>query len=149
MYLKLLSLHNVIRWVVLIFGLTAAYRSFMGLSAQKEWAALDRRWGLAFSISLDIQCLLGLFLYFFLSPITRNALSNGALALQNTNTWFYVLIHSLYMISAIVFAHLGKVLSPRANTSLVKHQRAATFFTLATLCILLGIPWTRPLLPGY
>lgn len=144
----ILSLHNIARWVVLMLGLTAVYRSFMSLAAQKEWTALDRRWGLFFTISMDIQVLLGLILYFFFSSLTRDALSQFGSPFRDNDQRFFALIHVLYMALAIAFTHLGSMLPRKANTALVKHQRAASFFTLAVLCILLGMPWTRPFFPG-
>ncbi len=149
MYSMILSLHSITRWVVLILGLSAAFRSFIGLSARMEWTALDHRWGMLFAIAMDIQFLLGLILYFFLSAITRDALSHFNSPFHDNNQRFYALIHVLYMALAIAFTHLGSILPRKANTALVKHQRAATFFTLAVLCILLGIPWTRPFFPGF
>jgi hypothetical protein len=148
-YSLILSLHNITRWIVLILGIMAAFRSFVGLSAQKEWTSLDHRWGMLFTLTMDIQFLLGLALYFYLSPITRQVLSHFGSAFQNSDQRFFALIHVLYMLLAIVFTHLGSILPRKTDNPLVKHQRAATFFSLAVFSILLGIPWTRPLFPGF
>lgn len=148
MYSTILSLHNLARWVVLILGLTAIYRSFMSLAAQKEWTALDNRWALFFTIGMDIQFLVGLMLYFVYSPLTRDALSQIGVPFRDNDQRFFALFHVIYMALAIAFTHLGSMLPRKANTALVKHQRAASFFTLAVLCLLLGMPWTRPFLPG-
>ena len=148
MYPLLLNFHNINRWIVLILGLTAAYRSYTGLSGQKEWNALDRRWNLFFTISMDIQFVTGLVLFFFLSPITRSAMTQMSLILPDREQRFFPLIHPLYMLLAMLFTHLGSMLPRKAKTSLVKYQRSAAFFTLAILCILLGMPWTRAFFPG-
>jgi hypothetical protein len=120
----------------------------MGLSARKEWTSLDHRWGMMFTLTMDIQFLLGLVLYIYLSPITREVLSHFGSALQDNNQRFFSLIHALYMVLAVAFTHLGSVLPRKTDNALVKHQRAATFFTLAVFCIILGIPWSRSLFPG-
>jgi len=120
----------------------------MSLAAKKEWTKLDNRWGLFFTISMDIQFFIGFILYFFFSPITREAISQIGAPFQDGNQRFFVLFHGLYMILAIIFTHLGSMLPRRVNSALVKHQRAASFFTLAVMCILFGMPWTRPLFPG-
>lgn len=52
------------------------------------------------------------------------------------------------MVLAVVFAHVGVVVSRRATVSVVKNRWAALWFTLSLLVILLGMPWFRPLLPG-
>lgn len=52
------------------------------------------------------------------------------------------------MILSVGFAHLGSMLPKKAAMDADKHARAAIFFALALLFLLLGIPWGRPLLPG-
>lgn len=148
MYSTILSIHNIVRWIVLILGLTVIYRSFMSLAAQKEWTGLDNRWGLFFTVSMDIQFILGLILYFALSPLTRQALSQIGAPFRDNDQRFFALFHVLYTTLALVFTHLGNILPRKTNTALVKHQRAASFFTLAVLCILFGMPWSRPFFPG-
>jgi hypothetical protein len=97
---------------------------------------------------MDIQLLLGLILYFFLSPLTRSALSNFGGAMGSPDLRFFALEHALYMILAVVFVHLGSVFSRRQAEDVKKHRTAAIWFGLAVLLILIGMPWMRPLLPG-
>lgn len=148
MYEFILALHNITRWAVLIFGILVAARAWLGWLGRREWAPGDRRWGTFFSISLDIQFLLGLILYFFLSPITRAALSNFGAAMGSADLRFFAVEHLLFMVVAVVFGHVGTALSRRAENSTAKYRNAAIWFTLALLLILLGIPWGRPLLRG-
>ena len=67
-----LILHSLLRWVVLATGLAAAARGFMG-GKGRAWTAADSRAGLLFVTVLDLQFLLGLLLYLFLSPTVRTA----------------------------------------------------------------------------
>ena len=67
MYKVILALHNIIRWLVLIFGLLAFGRGLLGWFGKKEWAGSERKFGLFFTSSVDIQLLLGFLLYFVLS----------------------------------------------------------------------------------
>jgi len=60
---------------------------------------------------------------------------------------FFGVEHVFYMVLAVVFAHLGSILSRKAPESKAKFQRAAIFFGLSLLLMLLGIPWTRSLIP--
>jgi cytochrome b subunit of formate dehydrogenase len=101
-----------------------------------------------YSVSLDVQLLLGLILYFVLSPITKLAFSNFSAALANTDLRFFVFEHLLMMVLAVVFAHVGVAAAKRADESIQKHRRTAIWFGLSLLAILLGMPWFRPLLPG-
>jgi membrane protein insertase Oxa1/YidC/SpoIIIJ len=59
-----------------------------------------------------------------------------------------VVEHIFYMILAMIFAHLGSILPKKVQDAAKKHQRAAIFFILAVVVILMGIPWGRPLFPG-
>ncbi|MBN1537659.1 MAG: hypothetical protein JW908_13055 [Anaerolineales bacterium] len=148
MYSMILAMHNIARWIVLILGITVIYRSFTSLAAHKEWTPLDARGGFFFTVSMDIQFILGLILYFFYSPLTRDALSQLGAPFRDDTQRFFALFHVLYMLLALAFTHLGNMLARRTMTVGVKHLRAASFFTLAMLCILFGMPWTRPILPG-
>jgi hypothetical protein len=147
-YNIVLALHNIMRWVVVIGGVLAAVRALYGWLSSRPWRQLDNQLGLIFTVSLDIQVLLGLLLYFVLSPITSGNLSNMGELMSDAGARFYLVEHSLIMLVALVLAHVGRALSRRAEDDRGKHMRAAIFFTLAILLVLALIPWNRPLLPG-
>ncbi len=146
LYSITLVLHNWVRWGVLIIGVVAVGNSILGWVGSRDWTSRDRIIGSLFGILLDIQVLLGLLLYFVLSPITRAALQNFGAAMGNETQRFFALEHVFYMLLAVVFVHVGSVMARRGNTDRAKFSRAAIFFTLALLMILLGIPWMSPLL---
>lgn len=108
---------------------------------------MDNRWGLGFTVSLDVQVLLGLLLYFVFSPITTAAFSDFGAAMANSAVRFFLVEHSLIMIVALILAHVGRALAKKADTDVGKHKRAAIFYTLAMLSILAVIPWGAALLP--
>ena len=141
MYPFVLTLHNITRWLVLILAVIAIARSFSGLSGKKKWSAADDRAGMLFTMLLDIQLLLGLILYFFLSPTTTGALSNFGAAMGAALVRYFAVEHSLGMLVAVVVAHLGRSASRRAHSDRNKFRRAAIWFTLALVIILVSIPW--------
>jgi hypothetical protein len=147
MYGVVLALHNIIRWVALVFGIAAAVLAWVGWLRKRDWQPSDRKLGSYFAMSVDIQFLLGLLLFFFFSPLTRTALQDFGTAMSVANLRFFVLEHPFYMILALVFAHLGSILPRRVDQSTSKYRRAAIWFTLAVLMILLGMPWARPFIP--
>jgi hypothetical protein len=148
LYPIILALHNIVRWVVLILGVVACVRAFLGWLKKRPWEPMDRKVGMFFGISIDIQILLGLLLYFIYSPITKSALQNFGAAMKAPDVRFFAFEHVFYMVVAVVFAHLGGILPRKVDEAVSKHKRAALFFSVALLAILLGIPWMRPLLPG-
>ena len=148
-YNGVLDLHNVVRWLVFLAGLMAASRALYGWIARRPWTSTDNLLGLLFTIAVDVQVLLGLLLYFFLSPITRDALSNFGAAMANSSARFWSVEHVSAMIAVLVLVHLGRILSKRATDDVGRNKRAAIFYTLAVLVVILGNPWFRPLLPGF
>jgi hypothetical protein len=148
MYPLVLAIHNVVRWVVLIAGVLAVIRAAIALVNKTTWGQIDRALGTLFTSSIDVQFLLGIILYFFLSPITRSAFQGFSEAIGNTSLRFFALVHPVSMLLAVVFTHLGSRQSRKAVTDTARHQNALTWFGLAFILILLGIPWMRPLLPG-
>ena len=73
MYTFVLATHNIVRWLVLIVGLIAIVMAFIGWFGKKDWRNADDKIGLAYTILMDVNLLLGLLLYIFLSPITKAA----------------------------------------------------------------------------
>ena len=147
MYPTILAIHNIVRWIVLISGLIAAVKALIGWFGSKEWSNLDDQLGLIFTISLDIQLLLGLVLYIFLSPITTTAFRDFGAAMADGDLRFWAIEHIFMMVLAVILAHIGRALSKKAVEDKAKFKRAAIFYTLAILFILAAIPWDRALLP--
>ena len=71
MYPIMLTLHSILRWVVLIVAIVAVVRALVGWLGKREWTALDDTLGIMLSGSMDLQVLLGIILYIFLSPFTK------------------------------------------------------------------------------
>lgn len=150
MYDFILIVHNIIRWVVVILLLVTVVRALIGWFGKREWAELDRRLGSFSAIGIDIQLLLGLILYLFFSPFALDGITNFGFeyVMQQADFRFFAIEHALFMILAVVFAHLGSLLPRRVEDPAAKYRRAAIWFALALIVILLGMPWDRPLLPG-
>jgi hypothetical protein len=104
MYMLTLTLHSLMRWVVVIVGLVAVVRFLAGWLGKKEWTSLDTRLLSIFPMTVDIQLLLGLLLYFLLSPISTSALRDFGGAMSNAVLRFYAVEHLFMMILALVVA---------------------------------------------
>ena len=147
MYSFVLAVHNIVRWLVLILGIIAIVRAYIGWFGKKEWADLDDKLSLGFTISIDVQFLLGLLLYIFLSPITTGAFANMSAAMSDSGTRYFLIEHSLMMVVAIILAHIGRSRAKKQEEDIRKFRTSAIYFTIAMLFILVAIPWFRPLLP--
>jgi hypothetical protein len=152
LYSIALSLHSVLRWVVLVAGLVAAILGLAGVFGRRPWTSFDRIVGSVFVISMDTQLVLGLILYVFLSPLTQAAFADMGAAMGTPALRFYAVEHIFTMVIAVVLAHAGSILIRRASDDSKKQRWAAIFYTLALLAILAAIPWPgsaagRPLNP--
>ena len=151
LYTVILSLHSVLRWLVLVAVVAVVVRAALGWFGKRPWARLDDRLGLLYTGLMDAQLLVGLVLYVFLSPLTQAAFANLSAAMQEPTLMFFAVEHIFTMVVAVVLAHVGRALSRRAAEG-AKHQRAAIWYTLSFLAILVAIPWPflaygRPLNP--
>lgn len=140
MYPLLLSLHSVMRWVVVILAVLAVGRALYGWLGKQDWTELDERLGLFYTIALDVQLLLGIVLY-IVSPFIRGILGNMGEAMGDTLLRFYAIEHVFMMVIAVILAHVGRALAKRAKDPAKKHRMAAIFFGLSFVVMLISIPW--------
>jgi cytochrome c biogenesis factor len=98
-------------------------------------------WGLTLMIALDVQMLLGLLLYLVLSPLTSEAMRDFGAAMKSPGLRFFAVEHVALMFAAVVVVHLGRVLSKKARTPDQKRSRLLICFILATIAMLLAMPW--------
>lgn len=150
-YTIVLSLHNILRWVVLIAALLTIIRSINGLRFKRGWTGSDNKTSMWYVSFLDIQLLLGLLLYFVLSPVTTAALQNFGGAMGNSSVRFFLVEHSVMMFIAVVVAHIGRTMVKRAANAASKHRRNAIWMAISIIIVLVSIPWpfypaARPLL---
>ena len=147
----LVGLHNLTRWIVVILAVLALYRAYSGWLGKKEWTETDRKAGVFFGIGMDIQLLLGGILYFIGNwGVKAFALAEAVPAAQRMSTLFFAIEHSTTMLLAVILTHVGSVMARKAPDSVSKHKRAAIWFTVVVLLVIVAIPWAqRPLIPSF
>jgi hypothetical protein len=151
MYSTVLVIHSWIRWIALIATVGTALAAVRGKVAGAD--SLADRWGMIAMMVLDTQMLLGLLLYFVVSPNMAAILNNFGGAMKDPATRFWAVEHTASMFAAIALAHVGRVLARKAATADAKRSRLLICFGLATVLIVLGMPWPgrpggRPLFRG-
>ena len=147
MYPIVLGLHNLMRWAVIGVGLWAVVRFWRGWMARAVWTDTDAaaaRWWVTL---LDVQFVLGLLLYFVLSPLTRRAFSDMGAAMREPSVRYFVADHVGIMLAAIVVAHVAMVRVRRSRTDSARFQTAAIWLGIALAAIIGFVPWMRPLFP--
>ena len=150
LYTLTLAAHNIMRWVVLIVAVYALYRVFAGLFGKKAWGEADRKALSFYAISMDVQLLLGLLLYFVFGGWFGMMTSGAAAVMSNSNLRFFAVEHFSVMLVAVILAHVATVMAKRGSTDRAKFRNGAIFVTLSVLAVLFAIPWAmRPLLPVF
>src|SRR5512142_1042601 len=99
MYSVLLTVHSILRWLVIVAGVVAAVRAWRASSSTVVATASSE--GLIFTVFFDLQFLVGLLLYFVASPLTTAALHHLGGAMSNELLRFWAIEHPFGMIVAL------------------------------------------------
>jgi hypothetical protein len=143
MYTGLLHTHNLFRWLILLVIVLAVVFALTGWLKKREWSKKDNITGLLLTIFADIQFLVGIVLYAFVSPVTKAAFNDFGAAMKNSDLRFYAVEHISLMIIALVLIHIGRAKSKKAVAPWKKHRSAAIYYGIALILILAAIPWER------
>src|SRR3954451_12318487 len=98
----------------------------MASMGSRPWDNTTDRVTLFFTISMDIQVVIGILVWIF-GDWDRN---------DNTLLW----VHPVAMVIATGLAHAGRVMSERASGARSKGARGLAFFGASLLVILIAIP---------
>jgi hypothetical protein len=139
MYSTVLLVHSWLRWIAIVAAVGTTLAAF-GNRTRGVNSPADR-WGLAAMMALDLQMLVGLILYFALSPFTARALEDFSAAMRNPPLRFWAVEHVIAMFAAVILAHVGRVLARKAQTDSAKRTRLLVCFGLATFLMFLATPW--------
>ena len=143
MYVGFLHIHDTLRWLLLIGLLITLTKYLSGWLGNKPWKRADNLLGIAVTLLMDLQLVTGLTLYFFLSPITKMALSDFGAAMKNPDLRFYAVEHIAIMLIAVGLVHLGRLKSKSAKTDEGKFKAGSIFYLIALMVIFAAIPWSR------
>jgi uncharacterized membrane protein YiaA len=136
----ILLLHSWTRWLVVIFGLIAFLRALSGWLGRKPYTGADNGMHAAFVGAMHLQLLLGIVIY-LINDWPGRAATAAMEQAQRSEIRFFKMEHIAMMILAVIFAQVGRSTSKKAADAVMKHKRAAIWFGLALLIVLLMIPW--------
>jgi len=144
LYLRILTIHSYLRWFVLLAAVAAVVVSFSGMLRGWPFKPSGRKVGAVFTGLLDLQLLIGLYLY-STSPMVRAALANMAAAMKQKDLRVFAVEHLTTMLIAVVLAHIGSFRAKRASGDKSAYSRALLWYSASFIVLILGIPWWRPL----
>lgn len=134
----LVRAHSGLRWVILALLLFAIINAAKKQTSGR-YEKKDKMINLFAMISLHIQLLIGLVLYFF-SKSGKISFSEGWMKI--TMFRFYGMEHLLLMIIAIAVITMGRSKAEKKlKGTRDKHRRIMISYTIGLILILIAIPW--------
>lgn len=116
----MLPIHSLVRWIVVIVGVVTIVALILGLIQKRAFSSIDRTLTMLFSISVDIQVLLGILLLFTAGAFTRE---RGE--------------HIFMMVLALVAVHLP--VRWRAAPDQARFRNTLIAFVAALVFIFVGV----------
>ena len=129
----LVHAHSGLRWLVLGLLIYAIYNA---LSSKTSYEKRDKMINLFAMISLHIQLVLGLILYY-----TSGNVSFDSGWMKNAVTRFYGMEHLLGMLLAIIVVTVGRKMAEKQESPEQKNKKILGWYTIGLVLILASIPW--------
>ena len=125
--------HSGLRWLVLGLLIYAIYNAAVNKTSYEK---RDKMINLFAMISLHIQLLLGIILYY-----TSGNVSFDSGWMKNAVTRFYGMEHLLGMLLAIIFVTVGRKMAEKQEEPEQKNKKILVWYTIGLFLILASIPW--------
>jgi L-asparagine transporter-like permease len=154
MYDILLSLHSILRWIILLLLVLNLIRHFAAMN--RPFNGIDKQLGLWLMIAAHITLLIGLYQWFAGALGFQNIVNNGMGAvMKNGGYRFFAVEHTIGMLIAIALITIARGMYRKELPDGKKHRRCIVFYILSLVIILAFIPWPgmeeigRPLFRGF
>jgi len=142
MYTGLLHLHSTLRYVALVLLVVTLAKALITYFAKRNYTETDRKFGLYTLISVHLQLVVGLILY-FVSPMISGGLDDMGEAMKNPALRFYVVEHFVTMLLGITMITIGYSRIKRSTDNSKKALKTLIFYGIGFLLILIRMPWDR------
>lgn len=143
MYHFVLFLHSWLRWVLLIFLAVVIIRFLYGWTQNKAFNQQDNRSTIFLVVLFHIQLLLGLTLYFILSPLIKGAFHDFGVAMKDNHLRYWAVEHIFIMVLSVVIAQIGRIKIKKSHADRAKFRNGVIYFILALVLIISRIPWSE------
>jgi len=135
-------IHSGWAYVVLLVLVLATFNALIKFFGNKEFGAVDFRVSLFTLITMHIQLLIGIVL-FFLKDYFSTIKDVGGMGevMKNSELRNLIVEHPLTMIIAVALVTIGYSKHKKKLVSKPKFKMLAIFYTLALVLVLAKIPW--------
>ncbi|WP_045470268.1 hypothetical protein [Winogradskyella sp. PG-2] len=135
-------LHSYWAYLVLVVLILATVNALIKFFGDKEFDAKDFRISLFALITMHIQLLLGIILFFTKDYFTTiNEMGGMGEVMKNAVMRSNIIEHPLTMIIAVALVTIGYSKHKKKLVSKPKFKILAIFYTLALVLVLAKIPW--------
>lgn len=139
MYSTIQFVHSIWAYLVLAILVITTINSLAKFFGKKEYGAKDMRLALFTLITMHLQLLIGLVLW-FVSPSGLNEIRQNGMGGSMRRL---AVEHPTLMIIAIVLVTIGYSKHKKQRLSTPKFKKLAIFYTLALIAVLAMIPWNQ------
>ena len=142
MYSTIQFVHSIWAYLLLAVLVITTINSLSKFFGKKEYGAKDMRLALFTLITMHLQLLIGLVL-FFVSPNGLNAITTNGMGGLSSAARKLAVEHPTLMIIAVVLVTIGYSKHKKQRLSTPKFKKLAIFYTLALIAVLAMIPWNQ------
>ena len=135
-------IHSGWAYIVLLVLIIATFNALIKFFGNKEYGAMDFRFALFALITMHIQLLIGIVLFFTKDYFsTIEAVGGMGEVMKNSQLRNLIVEHPLTMIIAITLLTIGYSKHKKKLVSKPKFKLLAIFYSLALILVLAKIPW--------
>lgn len=131
LYTAVLFVHSWLRWFILALGAAAVARGRRNDPIASAWLGL-----------LDLQVVIGIALYGWISPITQAVFTNFKGAMHDAVLRFWAVEHGFAMLLAVIVAHVGRIIAKRAQDDDRAVRIMRLTIVISLICVVAGVPWS-------
>lgn len=135
-------IHSKWAYLVLLVLILATFNALIKFFGDKEFDAKDFRISLFALITMHIQLLIGIVLFFMKDYFsTIEQVGGMSEVMKNSALRNLIVEHPLTMIIAVALVTIGYSKHKKKLTSKPKFKMLAIFYTIALVLVLAKIPW--------
>lgn len=135
-------IHSKWAYLVLLVLVIATFNALIKFFGDKEFDAKDFRISLFALITMHIQLLIGIVLFFMKDYFsTIEQVGGMGEVMKNSGLRNLIIEHPLTMIIAVVLVTMGYSKHKKKLTSKPKFKMLAIFYSIALILVLAKIPW--------
>ncbi len=139
-YYLLLSVHSILRWLILFLLIIVIVRSVFKLNKDEIFDKNDNQFSLFLMIAAHLQLLVGIVL-FFTSPNIQFYMTDIAMAMKEKSMRFFLVEHTIAMILGITFITAGRIAVKKETIDRKKFRHLLFYNSMALILIIWAIPW--------